>query len=279
MNSPIIRKIINNKFLNTASEDIIIQINEFETRILGLPVYHIWFFDETKLDVLKFKQRLNEIKHPSLFVLRVQTNDVETISKITQLNFYAVDCLVYHLWERSNFRECENFNNVNILYACSNNQEEVAALSRRSFSDINRIRTRYSNDPLISEEKTEQIYYEWALKSVKREFANNVLISKQRDRVTGFLAYKISEVHIDGENYSWGEITLNAVEKEYSGRGIYFSLLNEALKILMKKSDFITLATQSDNFAAHRVCARLGSRIDSVFSTYHCWVINDQNSI
>lgn len=245
--------------------------NSFESEIFECKSLHIDVYDP-----IRFQDQLGEslLTCDSVDVLRVikiPANNVSLIKKITNFGFYHVDASLYHVWDKKSISGIEKQKyNMNVTFAKKRDAIEVSELSGNAFSDKKRVRTRFINDVQISSEKVKKIYSDWAYNSVLGEFADKVLIIKDDNIIVGFLAYKIVEINANNIK-NIGEITLNAVHSDYSGRGIYTCLLQCALNDMQNKCDYVIIATQADNYAIHRACARNGSFLDLVQLSFHRW--------
>ena len=87
-----------------------------------------------------------------------------------------------------------------------------------------------------------------------RQFPENTIIAKDRDRVVGFAVYGPSR---DEDLTDAGEVIAIYVLSEYYGRGIGYSLMNEAFSLL-KEYDTVFVWVLEKNERAIRFYKRYG---------------------
>ena len=91
-----------------------------------------------------------------------------------------------------------------------------------------------------------------------RQFPENTIIAKDRDRVVGFAVYGPSR---DEDLTDAGEVIAIYVLSEYYGRGIGYSLMNEAFSLL-KEYDTVFVWVLEKNERAIRFYKRYGFEFD-----------------
>jgi dTDP-4-amino-4,6-dideoxy-D-galactose acyltransferase len=107
-----------------------------------------------------------------------------------------------------------------------------------------------------------KLYTYWIEKSVNRELSDEVLVSIQDEKLTGFVTLKKTERK--------GSIGLIAVDKEFRGIGIGKELLIAAENWFRANNcNEICVITQSDNIQACALYERAGYKIDHSQLVYH----------
>ena len=273
------------KFIRSAKKDQLIKINNFgffeaknyfETEILNANSIHMEIFNQKlfdeKFSLGKLKQ---EKSSPNFYLAKIPSHSITTKQKLESFGFKNMDTIVYHVWKKDTLLKLGKCNNDKIKFARKYHANEVSKISKKAFADKNRILTRFTNDIMISSSHIGQLYHKWAYQSVMKKFADEVLIYLEKGKILGFLAYKTYKISKDDVLIMVGEITLNAVLLEHSGKGIYGQILLYCLQYLAQIGcDFVIIATQSNNYAVHKACSKTGSYLDSVISSFHLWIKN-----
>jgi hypothetical protein len=145
-------------------------------------------------------------------------------------------------------------------------------LSGSSFTDRSFIKTRYTTDKRISNSSAAKLYGAWLLESARGNFADTVLVAAEDETPIGFVACKIEESIRNGQKFKLGIITLNAVTESKRAKGVFSSILEEALGWFESRVEAVILCSQLTNVGVHKACIRLGANLDSSHITLHKWI-------
>lgn len=128
--------------------------------------------------------------------------------------------------------------------------------------------SRFLLDKNFGIEKFKDLYRLWIDNSISKTFADDVLLYKNREKITGLLTYKVKK-----ENAIVGLI---AVSGEYQGKGIGGILLKHLETILYRKEiTSLIIPTQFENKQACHFYNKQGYSIFESTHIKHYWKIND----
>ena len=124
--------------------------------------------------------------------------------------------------------------------------------------------SRFSRDPRIPTEKSQEMYRLWIRKQLRHDDAGEVLIVLENQKIAGMVS--VSED--DGECV----IGLVAVDEGFRGRGIGSRLLESVDQwCQLNGINSVRVATQGFNDAAIRLYKRSGYALFSRSFIYHLW--------
>jgi len=125
--------------------------------------------------------------------------------------------------------------------------------------------SRFSNDPHISSEQTNQLYLNWVRNSEGKPNKKFCFIVKEKE-LAGFILFTI-----DKKNKSIN-LDLVSTNEKYQGQGIATGMIGSIIGFANKNEiDNITTGTQVNNLQAINVYIRNGFSISGVSSIYHYW--------
>ncbi len=138
----------------------------------------------------------------------------------------------------------------------------VAAVALASFKG-----TRYHNDPILTNEQSQRIHWEWAKNSCLGINAKAVWIIEGGGQVQGFVACKVVG--------SSGIIDLIAVSPDAAGQGVGRRLVTQACHYATGQGcRDLTVQTQTDNYPAFRLYTRCGFEVVTASTTLR-WASRD----
>jgi hypothetical protein len=148
--------------------------------------------------------------------------------------------------------------------------QEMLKLAKNAFVKYGINLNRFYLDMKLPREKVSLMYKEWLANCISDEQADKVFIAELGKKAIGFIACKIENESEIGKRI--GRVPLNAVAKEYSGRGLYKGLVAKSLKwFIEKKCDYVETKTQISTVAPQHVWQMYGGRlVDSAYS-FHKW--------
>jgi len=127
------------------------------------------------------------------------------------------------------------------------------------------IYSRFKVDTNFKNNEFENLYTEWIEKSVRKEFADEVLVYSDKLGIKGFVTISVRS--------DTGTIGLIAVDESERGKSIGKKLMNAAmLYSLMKGACIAEVATQKANEGACRFYKSIGFEVKNIVNVYHLWI-------
>ena len=127
--------------------------------------------------------------------------------------------------------------------------------------------SHYHADSRLNKQKSDESYLDWAIRSARKEIADEVLVAKSDGEIKGFLTLrKNSPSEVEG--------LLFAVSPEAQGQGIGRSLMRAAFRWAYEEGakEFI-ISTQITNLASQNLWADLGMKTYRTLYTFHKWFV------
>lgn len=150
-------------------------------------------------------------------------------------------------------------NSIFSAFNTNENREQIYKLAFESgkFS-------RFKLDSNFKQHEFEALYKTWVDNSFSKEFADGILVCKEKHTILGFITYKIIE------NNAF--IGLLGVCDKHQGKGIGRALLEKAENELRKKQiKELKIPTQVHNKQACKFYSKLGYNIDQKTIVKHYW--------
>jgi ribosomal protein S18 acetylase RimI-like enzyme len=127
--------------------------------------------------------------------------------------------------------------------------------------------SRFYLDTTMPRDGYKNIYRTWIKNSVNRSIADEIFVTKDQEKITGF----ITLIHKGDQ----GNIALIAVDGNYRGLGLATRLLTAAKDWFIEKQlSYCNVVTQKTNTAACRLYEKNGFSIDKIENFYHFWLDN-----
>lgn len=124
--------------------------------------------------------------------------------------------------------------------------------------------SRFRQDKKFGTDKFEALYRQWVDNSVNGKFADDVLLFKSGERITGFVTYKI--------HYGFAVIGLIAVAPDVQGQGIGRKLLEVTeARLDAQNIDELRIPTQMENKAACSFYKKQGYSVIETNYITHFW--------
>lgn len=125
--------------------------------------------------------------------------------------------------------------------------------------------SRFKKDVNFSKAQFESLYRVWVDNSIKKGYAEDVLVYHENNTIKGFVSYSIIS------NYE-AVIGLIAVDELSRGLGIGKALINEVTRLLQKNNvSTLHIPTQQDNLVACNFYNKMGFKINSKQVIKHFW--------
>lgn len=247
-----------------------VEKREFDTTILAMNSARINYFLSTNLNDISVKQDLISQIDQLCFKEKIQyvttrfsMKEINTIQLLESNGFITTDNLITFSLDTKdikNLQYLEKDYDIDILD--KNNPEHVDKI--KEISKISFINDRFHNDPLISNEIANQIYYEWMENSCKNDHETIVTALNKNDNPLGFVICQTSNIL----NLKIGTIVLIAVDNKQRKRNIGYNMLIKSLKRFKDSNiDVVQVGTQLSNIPAQRLYLKMGFKPVSTTTT------------
>lgn len=193
-------------------------------------------------------------------IARCDTREIATAQELERQGFLLMDTLVYYR------RTLENLpllpDDLIIGYAAPEDEKEIEEVAARTFRGY---KNHYHSDPRLDPAKCDEIYVDWAVRSCRKEGADEIILAKAENKILGFLTVRVN-------NPPEVEGPLFAVSPEAQSRGVGRALMIGAFHWAKKQgaSSYVT-STQITNLVSQTLWIRLGLEPDHAFYTFHKW--------
>ncbi|MEM9952581.1 MAG: GNAT family N-acetyltransferase [Chloroflexota bacterium] len=201
--------------------------------------------------------------HVEMCITRVATTDLQVIQKLEDIGYRLMDTLVYYAFKFNKKVIPDDTNDHYIRPAQANDAESVVDIATASFKGYF---GHYHADPRLPNDKCDEVYIDWAEKSVRsREITDAVLIVENDGQLNGFATMRqLSEA--DGEGVLFG------VAPHAQGQGIYRTMMIHGMRWCKQQGlSRMLVSTQITNIAVQKVWARLGFEMNHGYYTLHKW--------
>lgn len=157
---------------------------------------------------------------------------------------------------------------LSIRPATSDDSEALMKVARVAFS---RHFGRFHADPRIASDKATQIYEEW-IRSCINGWADLTLVAVHEHRIVGYLAWKDPSAMDLRHGIRVAHHSIAGIDPAFAGRGVFTALIQEGVRLLRDRADYIEGATHIDHHAVQRAYLRLGWQIASAQHSFHKWL-------
>jgi ribosomal protein S18 acetylase RimI-like enzyme len=234
----------------------------FDSEITKLQSYRISFLLSNPVNANNIKEALTENiinlatnKGAHSITSRVSLEDIATIQLFEQKGFISTDNLVTYAMAQNEYSQKITAKKHSIIqYLEKNNQSHIESLkflAQQSFKN-----DRFHNDPLISNELADTIYYKWMENALNDSNQTIVIAIDEHNQLpVGFVISTINNI----ANLKIGIIVLIAVDENYRGLNIGLDMLNESMNFFKYQHvDVIQVGTQISNIPAQKLYTKMG---------------------
>ncbi len=196
-----------------------------------------------------------------LLVARCPVEELEAVHAMEAAGFLLMDTLLYFAREVSTEIPARS-KEFTVRPAQASDEQAVIQIARQAFHGYV---SHYHADPRLDRAACDDAYIDWAVRSLGREAADELLVAWDRERILGFLSVKaLSPVEVEGP--------LFAVTPKAQGRGVGRALMIAALHWSRQQgAQRMIISTQITNRASPRVWTRLGFSPFQAYYTFHKW--------
>jgi len=194
-------------------------------------------------------------------VLRCETSQINLVHALEEKKFYLMDTLVYYHYLLSD-EITEPHQKNTIAFFAPEDEERIKEITQKAFAGYI---SHYHADPRLDPRDCDEGYLDWAIRSCRKEIADEVLVAKINGQVNGFLTLKKNTLNeVEG--------SLFVVFPEAQGQGLGRSLIKAAFSWAYKEGakEFI-ISTQITNLASQNLWAGLGMKLNRSLYTFHKW--------
>jgi GNAT superfamily N-acetyltransferase len=195
-------------------------------------------------------------------IARCPASDLAAAQAMEAEGFFLTDTLVY--WSRDQSLPVpEIMNGFTIRPVRSGEETVVEAIAAEAFRGYF---GHYHADPRLDRKACDDTYASWARRSCTlREVAEEVLVAEETGSILGFLTLRRNSPEE-------AEIVLNGVRPSAQRRGIYRSLVLEAMRwSLDRDCRRLVVSTQLVNVPVQKAWTSLGFTLSSAWYTFHKW--------
>jgi len=217
-------------------------------------------------------QQLAELGIDHLSV-QVDTKDVVSLQVFQGLGFKIMDTIACYVLDLRPV-PVSTKSGLPISDAVDLDIEKMKKIAGECFADISVNANRFNSDPFIPLDKTLEMYQAWATKSVSGELADATLVYKDAEDLKGFITISKPSKFDSDNGMKLFSIPLNAVDVRHHNKGVYQSLVSEAIKrAALMGAEWLEIRTQLSNQAVHRVWQKMGAKL--VLSYHTCRLMKD----
>ena len=183
-------------------------------------------------------------------------------------HFYVTDCLVSYDLHIPNGGAVTD---ATVREATESDAEAVADIAEAAFADSAASVNRFVVDPHLGSEPAARLYRAWAINCLAGSAADIVLVSQEGRDIGGFISCRIMHGPWDSQ-FLVADIPLNAVRRQYRGRGHYTRLVEAAVAWARARGcGRMHIRTQITAVAVHATWRRLGAGIAKTVYSFHSY--------
>lgn len=223
------------------------ELLELDTALFGFKTAKIIQLGQEQVSSLIAELQKNKVRYATY---RVPSTDIALLHELEKNMFCLVDILVSL---QTSIREMTVITDSHIVDASISDIRELKQIASLIFQF-----SRFHNDPLIPNEKANELFALWIENSVQKKAADDVLVYKDKGRILGFITLQKT-----------GHIPLIGVAPQAQGIGIAQKLLLAALHTFKKRHTYsIHIETQLQNLPAVRSYLTAGFKLTKSHITY-----------
>jgi len=238
-----------------------IELNALETARFGV----------TAARVNDIHASLNEVDAAArrtgvqLLTARIPATDLQRVRDFEAAGFRLMDTLLYY---KRDLDKPPLKSSLPSGFSCRRaGQEDAEAVAQVATAGFHGYIGHYHSDPKLGRAAADAAYVDWARTSTARTSdAAPVILAECNCKVVGFLTMRKN-------SSSEMELVLSAVSPDFSGNGLYKTLIIEGihLSIMLGATRALT-STQINNYSVQKVWAHLGFFHTQSLYTLHKWL-------
>jgi len=196
-----------------------------------------------------------------LLIARCAVVELAAVHAMEAAGFLLMDTLLYYACDLSKDVP-PSPGKIRVRPAQASDEQAVIQIAARAFHGY---ASHYHADPRLDRATCDDAYIDWALRSLRHEAADEMLVAGEGNHIVGFLSIKtLSPTDMEGP--------LLAVLPEAQGQGVGRALMTTALHWSQQKgARRMLMSTQVTNRASQTVWARVGFSPHQAYYTFHKW--------
>jgi GNAT superfamily N-acetyltransferase len=201
-----------------------------------------------------------------LSIARIDTNHLDVVQKMEGDGYRLMDTLVYYAFKYAKNAIPEDTSTYVIRPVQSDDLDVITTIATESFKGYY---GHYHADPRLPDNKCDEVYIDWAAKSVtSQKIADEVMVVVGDNQLNGFATLRSNSIE-EGEGVLFG------VAPHAQGQGIYRTMMISGMKWCQERgAERMVVSTQINNIAVQKVWARLGFEMNHSYYTLHKWFNN-----
>lgn len=221
-------------------------LDDWLTRIIGKPVYHLQNFSTN------FEKK--DLPKSQMFIWsKVPVDDIEKLTCLQNLGFYLVDTNIQFSLSKKILLK----NSSNVRFAKSSDELAVRALAKNAFKY-----NRFNKDSNISNEAASRIKEDWVGNFFLGKRGKWMVVIEKDSKIVGFLQI------IDKDDHTI-IIDLIAVDEKNRGQGLAKEMISYTYANCLKNNGIIEVGTQIANISSIKLYLKLGFHINSASYVLH----------
>jgi ribosomal protein S18 acetylase RimI-like enzyme len=196
-----------------------------------------------------------------LLMVRCSAADFATIASLEDSGFHLMDVLVSYRRALIELPSIALPDGMSIRSATPADESQIERVARESFAGYV---GHYHADPRLDRASCDAVYSSWAVRSLSRDVAAEVLVIEKNTRIAAF-----GTLCIDGTE---GIGQLFAVSPDFRRQGLYRLLMAETMRRLARAGlQTMRYSTQITNLPAQNVLTDFGFHLSNSNVTFHKW--------
>ena len=243
----------------------------FDTELLGVSCGRISAIGaQNELDAIAISQKAidlansMEIEHLSV---RCDADDQILLDALQACGFEPVDAILTFTRSLHNYSPVEVDSQIRL--ATADDAEAVGDIARSAFSI-----DRFHSDPMIDNERANELHYQWAKNSVLGTAADAVVVATDaQDKPIGFVTCKLNAGTFEALGKFVGTIVLVATSDAARGQGFGQRMTKQALNWFLQSGvDIVEVGTQAVNKPAARLYESAGFQLTDNSVSLRKWL-------
>lgn len=204
--------------------------------------------------------RNNAVK---LLIARCPVSELRVAQAMEREGFLLTDTLIYYSRDLTKKPVPKDVGKAEWRPMQRGEEEKIGTVAAESFRGY---LGHYYADERLDRAKCDEVYTSWALRLCNSvEPTDAVLVAELDGSIVAFGAMRVN-------NTAEGELVLAGVTPSAQEKGIYSSLMINAMKWCLSKAlSRIVSSTQITNLAGQKVWTRLGFEPSHAYYTFHKW--------
>jgi len=203
---------------------------------------------------------------------RVCKEDISSIHALEGEGFRLMDVLVTYSFQFQKQGTLDIVTSYPVRKFVQADLPKLIEISIKCFRDFPNATDRFHADPVLSKEKSDQVYIGWLTTSFQKS-SSEILVAERDGNPVGFSLCTINKPFFDKIGIRLGSIALTAVQPSDRNKLVATSLLKASLHWFRDKVDIVETGGQVSNYPVQRAWNKVGLRIARSQCTFHWSVL------